>query len=605
MKLKYWLAGSAVVPAMWLGACSKARDFSAADGAVAGSAAGEDATGSGGTDTSASNGGAPGSSGGDSSAEAGGGGADVGGAPTSTECADGTFDCNESASDGCETTEPPALETPVILGPLRGAYTGSVHAPAQAASLRPVVRYSADSPGCGTVHYEVQFDDSCEPGKLEACEFDSVEHEGSSKSGTYQPEQALPVSMVAPVGALYAWRVRACDASQRCSDWSTPTHLNVGRTLQDINGDGYADVIASSEAGTEVYFGSASFNGKADARLPKGTYPRFIGDVNADGFGDVAAMIGGYEPCTGSGMVVNVMYGAASLVKPKTQTLCRTAGSPSVMTTVTDAGDLNGDGFDDLAVAWGFGSLENSLLVFPGGVEVSNEPLAEAQIATTDISYALTVTSSQVMSGRGNYDGDTFPDLVAAGWGTDKSAARLYVWKGAPKLASAFSETIADPACYSVRWLDNAGDSNADGLDDWALVCSGVDANSRRFAVLQGGTPSKGAVTKVWTTSLALQSTTPFFDFDGDSNNEFLLGISDDTAVIWQPGVSDATAPGHYARYSGATFVDTADHNGDGRLDVAFGSNKGASRVGSSTSFNVVPTPLTVPSDATSVTLAF
>lgn len=77
--------------------------------------------------------------------------------------------------------------------------------------------------------------------------------------------------------------------------------------------------------------------------------------------------------------------------------------------------------------------------------------------------------------------------------------------------------------------------------------------------------------------------------------------------MIWQPGVSDPVAPTHYSRYSSASLVDTGDHNGDGRPDIAFGSSSGgAFRAGSSTSFNVVPTPLATPTDLTgSVVLGF
>jgi hypothetical protein len=167
-------------------------------------------------------------------------------------------------------------------------------------------------------------------------------------------------------------------------------------------------------------------------------------------------------------------------------------------------------------------------------------------------------------------------------------------------VASTFTETIPDLPCASVYWLSNAGDVNDDGLSDWAIVCSGVNADSHRFGILLGGTPSTGALTSTWATPFSLRSTTPFIDFNGDGVSEFLLGLSDDTALVWQPGTSNPDAPTHYSRYSSASFVDTADHNGDDRPDIAFGaSNGGAFRAGSSTSFNVVPTSLVTPADAT------
>lgn len=606
MTLRVWLLGSAVASALWAGACSSGkRDFAGVAG-IAG-AAGDGATVNtpvGGNDGGGGTGGL-GDAGGESAPLAG----SAGSPGSELECAAGTYDCNEDESDGCEATEAPDLEVPLILTPLRGTYTGSLHAPGAAATLRPQVSYSTQAQTCGTVRYQVQFDESCAPGALEDCAFNAVKHEGSATTGTYQPSEDLPVSSTVPVGALYAWRVRSCDASRRCSEWSAPAHLHVGRALQDVNGDGYADIIGSSSLGTEVYFGGANFNGVSDARLPKLTNPRFVGDLNSDGFADIAGMIGGYEPCTGSGTVVSIIYGASALVAPQTQTLCRTAGSPSVTTTVTEVGDMNGDGFDDLGVAWGFGSTENSFMLFSGGDEVSGEPLAEAEAETKAVSYAFTVSNAQVISGRGNYNGDSYPDVVAAAWGTPSvdATARLYVLAGGTAVASSFADTIVDPPCLSVYWLSNAGDVNDDGLSDWAIVCSGVNVDSRRFGILLGGTPSTGALTSIWTTPFSLRSTTPFIDFNGDGAQEFLLGLSDDTALIWQPGVSAPSAPAHYTRYSSASLVDTGDHNGDGRPDIVFGgSSGGASRAGSSTSFNVVPTQLATPADATgSVLLGF
>jgi len=611
MSVKNWLLGSAAAALLGSGACSSdKREFS---DRVGGGGAQEDG-GQAPSNRAGANEPLGGNARGGASA-AGEGGAQpdspTGGAGspgTDLGCAPGTYDCNEDASDGCEATSAPDLEVPTILAPLRGTYTGSLHA-RSAGTLKPEVSYSTQKETCGSPRYEVQFDDSCAAGALADCAFTNVEDDGASTSGSYRPRADLPVSATAPVGAMYAWRVRLCDASQRCSDWSAPAHLQVGRVLEDVNGDGYADIVGSSSQGTEVYFGGANFNGQPDARLPKVTNPRFVGDVNGDGFADLAGMIDGYAPCTGTGTVVNVIYGAAELTTPTTQTLCRTAGSPSVITSVAEVGDMNGDGFDDLGVAWGFGTTENSLLVFAGGEEVAGEPLVEAEAQTKDVSYAFTVSSAQVVSGRGNYDGDSYADVVAAAWGMSSAAAaaRLYVLKGGTSLASSFAETIVDQPCFSVSWLENAGDVNEDGLSDWALVCSGVNADSRRFGILLGGTASAGALTNTWTTPLDLRSTTPFLDFNGDGQREFLLGLSDDTAVIWQPGSSDGEAPEHYSRYTAASFVDTADHNGDGRPDVVFGlSSGGAFRAGSSTSFNVVPTTLARPKDATgSVTLGF
>ena len=64
---------------------------------------------------------------------------------------------------------------PTLRRPMRGAYSGSLHAPASMATLRPTFSWAAVTPTCGAVSYEIQVDDSCTPGQLDACTFPSPE----------------------------------------------------------------------------------------------------------------------------------------------------------------------------------------------------------------------------------------------------------------------------------------------------------------------------------------------------------------------------------------------------------------------------------------------
>jgi hypothetical protein len=122
----------------------------------------------------------------------------------------------------------------------------------------------------------------------------------SVSEAEFQPALDLPVSSEAPVGALYAWRVRTCDAAARCSAWSDVAYLHVGRTQQDVNGDGYADVLAGL-AVQDIYFGGPGFDAGAEAQItigaPGSTQARFIGDVNGDGFGDWGFLEADFDVC--------------------------------------------------------------------------------------------------------------------------------------------------------------------------------------------------------------------------------------------------------------------------------------------------------------------
>lgn len=508
-------------------------------------------------------------------------------------------DCRQPTPDCADA---PAPKIPSSQSPVRGAYTGSLHAPAEKRTLRPEVSYGSVEAGCGALRYEVQFDDSCQPGELESCAFESPEDSGSSSTDTYRPAKDLPVSTAAPVGRFYAWRVRACNGGTRCSDWASPAWLHVGRTREDVNGDGYADVLAGSNLGSQVYWGGKNFNGTSDARITTSAIARFVGDLNGDGFADVGRVVSAYADCTIGGPAIEIVYGAADLTEAVRQVLCRTAGSASVSVMPSQGGDLNGDGFDDLAVAWGYGATENSLLLFAGGTEVSGETFREADATNGGVNYVLT-PGTQVVAGGGDYNGDGFADLVAAAYGTASDPARFLVLLGGAGTEPTFDIDLVDSVCRTIRWLSDPADMDGDGKGDWAVVCDGAISGESHFAVLYGGSTAGEPLQEVWTTEIALRSATSWLDFDGDGTNEYLLGVEAENPVIWRPSSSDVVDPERYTRLFFGSAFDVADHNGDGRVDVVAGSSANVARAGASTSFNVVATSL-LPSDDTNGNLS-
>ncbi|WP_437579754.1 hypothetical protein [Sorangium sp. So ce887] len=126
------------------------------------------------------------------------------------------------------------------------------------------------------------------------------------------------------------WRVRAC-AQGVCSEYSRIRWVNVGRTKCDYNADGYDDVAigvhGASPASSAIYFyygiSDASFGLEDDGIVFSHTGPN-------DGFG------------------ISLLDGSQGLETTPSVAL---AGADSFGVTVDLVGDVNDDGFDDVAVA--------------------------------------------------------------------------------------------------------------------------------------------------------------------------------------------------------------------------------------------------------------
>jgi hypothetical protein len=154
----------------------------------------------------------------------------------------------------------------------------------------------------------------------------------------------------------------------------------------DLNGDGYADIIvgapgsASGAAGAAfVYLGSASGLGTTAvnpaSKLPNSNFGSSVagaGDVNGDGFADV--IVGGYsstEACIYQGSATTVVpFGA--FVSPVTVL----GGGSEFGIWVAGLGDVDGNGYSDVAV----GSISAPLATVFNGAAIGVSSTAAASL---------------------------------------------------------------------------------------------------------------------------------------------------------------------------------------------------------------------------------
>ncbi|MFT7617250.1 MAG: hypothetical protein ACI97A_000884 [Planctomycetota bacterium] len=264
----------------------------------------------------------------------------------------------------------------------------------------------------------------------------------------------------------------------------------------DVNGDGFDDVIAGapgddnngpSSGSARVlsgFDGNILFTFNGDDFLDEfGSSVSGAGDVNGDGFDDV--IVGAFHdsnngPDSGNARIFSGFDGSI-LYSFDGDNATDRLGS-----TVSGAGDVNGDGFDDVIVGISGddnnGSSSGSARVF-SGIDGSILYTFNGDSFGDQLGYSV--------SGAGDVNGDGFDDVIAGAIGednngTDSGIARVFSGFDGSVLYTFDGDNTGDVMGRSVS---GAGDVNDDGFDDVVAGAAWDDnngANSGSARVFSG-----------------------------------------------------------------------------------------------------------------------
>ena len=287
----------------------------------------------------------------------------------------------------------------------------------------------------------------------------------------------------------------------------------------DVNGDGLDDLLISAPDsdvplvnagqtyllfGREVGWQLDASLGVADASFvgeesnDNSSYAACgAGDLDGDGFDDLAIGAYGNDEASADAGKVYVVFGGPSgwtLQIPLADALASFLGEDTgdrAGYSLAAAGDLDGDGLDDLLI----GAYRSGDAAYQAGevyVVFGADPVAWstgvdlALLPASFLGEAADDFAGKGLGGGGDMNGDGFDDLVVGATNNDEGAAaagKVYLvfgrgggWAPDTSLATADATFLGETGgAYAGRAVDIAGDLNGDGLDDLVIGAYGRD----------------------------------------------------------------------------------------------------------------------------------
>ncbi len=326
-----------------------------------------------------------------------------------------------------------------------------------------------------------------------------------------------------------------------------PFALAVG----DLNGDSWQDLAVVNQGSDNLTIllgnGSGGFSPAAGSPFTAGSFPVSVaaGDYNGDGKQDLAV-----ANLSSNDVTILLGNGSGGFIPAAGSPISVGSGPGSVV-----VGDFNGDGRKDLAVASQF-TADVRILLGNGSGGFSLAVGSPILAGSGPISLAL-----------GDFNGDGKEDVAAAN--ISSSNVTILLGNGSGSLSQATDSPIS---VGSGPIFIAAGDFNSDGKQDLATA----NEFSANISILLGD--GSGGFSQAPGSPVSIAGEDRFIpltigDFDGDGKQDLAVGNPNNGHVTillgngsggFSPSISSPTYVG-----TGPMFLAVGDFNSDGKQDIA------------------------------------
>ncbi len=328
-----------------------------------------------------------------------------------------------------------------------------------------------------------------------------------------------------------------------------PADTRFVRPAGDVNGDGYGDILLTLPYATFLNHPSAGrvaiFHG-GPAGLPAapnyellppspadaqffGNSADFAGDVNGDGFSDVVVSTSLYVEGGIQRRGAAYIYhgGSAGLAAAPARTLIGPAASTRFGEKAATAGDVNGDGFDDVII-----SAPEADSPFPrGGIVRIFHGSATGIEAVQNVEFpglSIDALCGVSVSTAGDVNGDGYADVLFGSPGNGVAVGRADIAFGGPDGAGSRTQLNNPNPVALERYglvVATLGDTDGDGYSEFAVSGRNPPTNNGH-AIVFGGGPAFVQLGELISPPGGDQfagSIGPSGDVDGDGLSEILV----------------------------------------------------------------------------------